>query len=349
MLEDGIRYRKDTARYEVRVSRDGYRRYVGCYNTVEEARVERDAALERGIGPVSDDTGNWTAEGVMADEAIDEAEVIARAYAESERLKLLRERRNTQSVAFREPIIVLAHMADQHLGAGGTDYKRIDYEAEIVANTPGMYVIHAGDLTDNFIVPKLLSLRTRTRFSIPDELVLAKRFLRQVAPKLVAYVDGNHNHWTEELSGIDYFKEVLAAVKPHTLYDPHECKFTVKVGGYTWNYRVRHKWRGSSMYNKTHGIERARMLDGWFDVGVGAHDHSSGLIRPFTIEGKTCYAVLCGTYKFDDELPRKMGLPNANCSTTVSLMLDGRDGSVMIFEDIEQAAWALGKAREGVA
>lgn len=276
-----------------------------------------------------------------ADAWPDEDEVFARACKLFDQRSVIEAARQQQRIEFagNGPVCIV-QMADQHCGSAGSDYRRMEYEAQVVRDTPGMWAGTVGDLVDNFVFAWCTKIRQHTRLSITDEIVLARRYLGILAPKLLYAVGGNHDKWTMYLSGIDYFREVIAAANPSTIYDTDDSTIVIAVGGHEWTLRIRHKWAGYSIYNPTHGIERAAKFDKgrYFDVGIGAHTHVSGLARPFNNGGKTGLAVQCGTYKLYDNYAVEGGFPEANKSTAIALMFDPRYGTVRAYENIDEAA-----------
>ncbi len=254
----------------------------------------------------------------MADEPPDEDEVYRRALAEWDKTQALFERRSSQVLHFENGPVCIVWLADLHLGGGGIDYPRVFEEARIVAETPGTWAATLGDLVDQFILGRMAAERLETRLSIPDEWVLLRRYLRTLGPKLKVCVRGNHESWMGAISGVDYFREVVASIAPDVLYDAHDCRFRLQVGAHSWRVRVRHKWRGSSIYNPSHGIERAAKWDQNFDIGVGAHTHRGGFARGFGAGGRDCMAVMCGTYKRRDNYAEAQGFHAARRTTAVA-------------------------------
>ena len=279
-----------------------------------------------------------TATGVMTDEPPDEDEVYRRACREWEKTRELEERRNAQSLEFSRGPVALVAAADLHLGGGGVDYPRVFEEAELIANTPGMYLILLGDLVDNFIVSSLIKLRLFTRLTITDEWTLVRRYLRIVGPKVRATVGGNHDYWLTMLSGIDYLRDTLAAIVPGTIYDQDDAKITVRIGKTEWPGRIRHKWRGTSIYNETHGIERAAKWDQDFLWAIGAHTHRDGVVRSFNHAGRQGWSAMCGSYKRVDHYATQGGFPNANNSIAIALVFDEDTGSITGFDNLEMCA-----------
>ena len=276
--------------------------------------------------------------GVIADEPPDEDEVYERAAKEWARQKRLSDRRNEQRLKFSHGPVALVFAADLHLGGHGVDYPRIFAEGELIAETPGMFLVLVGDLVDNFIVHGLLKLRMGTRLTITDEWALLRRYLRIVASKVLASIGGNHDYWVTMFAGIDYLREVIAEAAPGAIYDQDDATITVEIDGTEWPGRVRHRWKGSSIYNDTHGIERAAKWDQGFLWGVGAHDHASGLTRGFNIGGRSGMAVKCGSYKRIDKFARQYGFPKHNNSTAVAIVFDEETNSMTGFESLAMCA-----------
>ena len=255
-------------------------------------------------------------------DAVDEAEVWRLALQKSEKKRQLEERRQDAIIEFGHGPVCLTFMADQHAGSTGTDYARIDRDVQTIVDTPGMYAVQAGDIVDNFIMGKLKAVRFGAEFSISQEWVLAKRVLKLLAPKLIASVGGNHDLWTWALTGVDYLQEIHRQLNPDILYAKYDVPFILSVGGNEFRHLARHTWKGSSIYNDTHGIERASKFDKGreFDVGIGAHTHSSGLYRQFNNGGHTGHAILCGSYKRFDDFADRHGFSKSNESAAVAMV-----------------------------
>lgn len=311
VADQGIRL--ENGAYRVRVFFQGRHHSGGSFPTHDEAVAARDRLLAQ-LQDAPKITG-VTPEPVATN-------VEERALDEWRTISTLAERRAHQQIEFGCNHVALVCIGDLHIGGDGVDYPRLLADCDLIARTPGMYVVLTGDLVDNFVKPKLLGLRMGTRLTIPDEVEMLRKVLAKIADKIVAAVAGNHELWTGQLVGIDYLREVLNQINPQMLYDSYDCRFLARIpSGREWAVRVRHRWAGGSIYNPTHGIERTRLMDGWFDVGIGAHTHVGGLARSFPAEGKTCLAALCGTYKTLDVYARQLGARPTTEDAAVAVML----------------------------
>ncbi len=285
-----------------------------------------------------------SSEGVTVEDAGggDEEEVLRRAIADYAVVEAVAERKEQQYIEFSHGPFGIAFVADPHFGGTGTDYKRAFDEAEIIRNTPGMYAAFVGDGINNFIVGRLMRLTRDQRLTITDEWTLLKRYLGVLAPKLRIGVGGNHDYWTFMVSGIDYLRDVIESIAPGCIYDTDDSLVDIRCAGVSWMARIRHKWQGSSIYNVTHGIERAAKWDQGFRLGVGAHTHRGGYARHFNVGGHDGMAVQVGTYKRFDAFARTVGFPRSNPSTAVVVVFDPETNSMTGFNSLHLASRFLG-------
>lgn len=278
-------------------------------------------------------------------EVPDAEEVYRKAEAAWNRAARLAQRRTNQRIEFKHGPVCLSFVADLHIGSHGTDYPRMFAEAKTIADTPGLYLVLDGDLLDNFIIPKLIAARQDSHIPVAEEWALVRRYLEIVAPKLLISVRGNHERWSWILAGIDYFADVLRSVKASVIYDTDDSLVTLHVGAASFPLRVRHNWRGVSIYNDTHGIERAAKLDGDFIIGIGAHTHASGLVRTFNAQGRAGMAVLCGSYKRIDPFAREKGFVKPNASTAMSVLFF-ESGAMVGIDRLDVAADLMRRYRK---
>ena len=284
--------------------------------------------------------------GITAAEKPDVDAIYQRAVERWHQEAELEQRRRKQVIRFDDGPVAIVAVGDLHFGADGTDYPRAFREAEIIRDTPGMYAIMAGDAVDNFIMGRLIALNIHGHITVDEGWVLFTRWIEVIHEKLLLVVGGNHDNWTWALAGIDYIREKTAEHAPATIYDKDDARVTIQVGDVRWPGRIRHKWLGKSIYNATHGIERAARFDQDFVWGIGAHDHRCGVARGFKAAGRSCMAVMCGTYKRIDDYARQGGYPMANESTAIATVFDPESGSMTGFESLEFAAEFMGRVYE---
>lgn len=227
----------------------------------------------------------------------------------------------------------IAFLSDLHFGSPYTDYAQAKADAIAIASTPGLYAVFHGDGIDNWILPKMAGLQRGQAMPFDDEMAMFKDWLGMLGRKLLVVVAGNHDNWTYTLSGIDFLKNL---VNPMTFYDQHQAIFDIIAGQHQMRFAVRHKWRGQSILNPTHGMERAaRDIDA--DVYVGGHTHIATLARYFTVRDRDRLAILTGTYKRWDSYGHALGLPPSQHSGAGVLVVDPRKGHTFI-RDVAEAS-----------
>ncbi len=202
--------------------------------------------------------------------------------------------------------VALALLSDIHIGNEHTDYHAARKDAETIRDTPGMYAALLGDTVDNWI-GKLERISRAQPVTHAEEMALLRHWLKILSPKLIACVSGNHDNRTHEIAGIDLLAEFLRD-ESNLLYDADELTFSLQLAAGSLKIACRHKWPGHSIYNVTHGIERAAKFNGddW-DIGIGGHTHRGTFFRWFADGIRTCVAVQLGTYEFSSKFARQCG------------------------------------------
>lgn len=237
----------------------------------------------------------------------------------------------------------LALMSDLHIGSPYVDYKSLYAHSEIVRDTPGLFLLVAGDERDNFIISKLAHARRSARISVPQELIMYKSWVDMVREKIVSYVTGNHDLWTYKLSGVDLAEQYLP---PQVLYDKFEVRMRFLVGQEEWKMRIRHRWAGRSYLNLTNGIERDWQFMP-FDIGIGGDYHDATLCREFIREDKIRFAILLGTYKrLGDPFFSQVGKQQSPHNGAAMIIMHP-NGDMQWFRDLEMGAEYLTYLRGG--
>lgn len=337
--------KRTVRRWKGRKLRDDYQRTAGdsqrAKQLAQAVDLKSDVSdrIHRGedIRPPSDwedspDINGSTAQtNFDVDRAIEEQ---ARRFRDKHRRA---QKKRQQTIRFDTGPICIVFLGDQHIGNAGCDIKRVFDEQRKVLQMPRTYCWQMGDLVDNFIVGRLKEQNMKPSAPVWEQWMTAKKYLDKWwgHQKIVAYVGGNHGAWTAKTSGgIDYRRDVCP---DGILFDGDDIKATVSVGSAKYKVWARHKWKGSSIYNQTHGQERAaRFSDPNYDLYVGAHTHVGALYREMVHEGKRKAAVQVGTYKVHDDYQRMAGFPEHDHSTACAVILHD-DGSMHGMADLDAA------------
>ena len=283
-------------------------RYRGTFDTLGEAQDARDRYLGTQEQPVVEGLTNEEADVLYTAD-----ELWSMAEAAQERAEGQAAKRRHQRIVIPQPDrpFGLAYLSDMHFGDPATDSKALKRDAEIIRDTPRLWCGYHGDGINNWIVGKLAALQRDEVLTFDAEVQLLAEWLRVLQGKLLWVVCGNHDNWTRKLAGFDLIRSLLSGVR--VLYDRDEVRFSLVWGQRTIRYKVRHKWKYSSVFNPTHPIEVGWQRGGAdFDVGLGGHTHIGTACRPFWRHGLERQAVLTGTYKRIDvpgSYGAELGLP----------------------------------------
>ena len=273
--------------------------------------------------------------GLGPEDVADEGDLWRRAYSIQDRHERTEAKRQEQHVYIPGgKAFGWAWLSDLHFG-GATDYRLIRRDAELIESTPRMWAAFNGDGLNNWIVGKLQHLQRGQSLSFDDEWQLFLSWLRMLRSKLKVVALGNHELWTLVLSGVSPVREAVSDYQ--VLFDDYEVTYRLHLDSASWLVKQRHQWRGSSVFNPTHGIEVGWQRGGCeFDIGVGSHTHIGTTCRPFFRHGAKKYAVLIGTYSRNG-YGRQLGLA-PTVGTGCGAMVFQADGRLTFFEDVQTAA-----------
>lgn len=275
-------------------------------------------------------------EGIMpGDGERDAEEILSLVIAKQKRVFAYEQARQRQRIKIPSPSGV-AQLSDFHLGNDGTDYEALAQDVKIIRDTSGLYCGFTGDGVDNWIVGKLVALQRNQALDFDSEWLLFEWILKELDESMLWVVAGNHDNWTMKIAGIDRLEHLLKGT--YKLYHPQQIVFNLEVGPQTHTVKVRHKWRGNSIFNPTHGIEVGWERGGTdFDIGIGAHTHIATLYRQNIKHGKVIHTILTGTYKLYDEYGEEVGYAPSHGRGSTALIFD-KNGNIQFFNELEQAA-----------
>lgn len=242
------------------------------------------------------------------------------------------EQKSHQKIHFPHGPVCIIFGGDQHIGNQGTDIERMFQEQEIILAVPGSYFWQMGDVVDQFILGRLIAENWKPSLPIAEQYWLAEEYMKGFADRLLAVNAGNHDAWAQKASGVDRMRDISPE---GVLYDADTIKATVEVGNHQFRIWTRHKWRGRSMYNMTHGQERGVRFDNpQYDVYVGAHNHTGSVARELIHNGSRKIAIQTGSYKIHDDYADAEGFPAHDSSTVCCLVLND-SGSFFATSDLQ--------------
>lgn len=231
----------------------------------------------------------------------------------------------------------IAFQSDQHIGNPFCDHEKLRVDTELIENSKNVFVIHAGDYIDNFIVDKP---RPAMKATIPPSVQwkLCEHYLDMTPNSLMAIVAGNHDLWTVGM--VDYDPLKAFAHERGVLYHEHELNLRVWVGDIPYHISVRHKRRGNSNLDPSRVVKK--MWDDGeadFDIGVIGHHHVPSVV-PFTKHGIERWAIRCGAYKIVDTFGEMCGFPRER-PTSPMVILNPETREIQAFTDLRMGLRTL--------
>lgn len=231
----------------------------------------------------------------------------------------------------------IAFQSDQHIGNPFCDHEQLRIDTELITQSKNVFVIHAGDYIDNFVIDKP---RPAMKATIPPSVQwkLCEHYLDMSADSLMAVVAGNHDLWTAGMTDFDPLKRFVE--ERGILYHAHELNLRVWVSGIPYHLSIRHKRRGNSNLDPSRVIKK--MWDDGeadFDIGVVGHHHTPSVV-PFTKHGQERWAVRPGAYKIVDTFGEMCGFPREK-PTSPMVILNYETKEIQAFTDLRMGLRTL--------
>jgi hypothetical protein len=237
--------------------------------------------------------------------------------------------------------IGVAFASDQHISVGNlVDLKRMREDAELIADTDGMYSILGGDGVDNHIKHRSAILAARSQ---PDQQWrMYDYYLSILASSMLVMCSGNHDHWTNQFAGVDMVNRLAESNKLH--YSPHEARIDISLGSAAYKLAIRHQYRFNSSLNLCHTVKRWwDMGSEPFDIGVICHHHEAAT-EMFTRHGKHRFAARPGSYQIVSDYSDQYGF-NRNWPTCPTFVLYPNEHRIVAFADLRDGVEWLKQAR----
>jgi len=247
-------------------------------------------------------------------------------------------------ISLPNEVFAVAYVSDQHLGPGTPcDMKRMREDAELIANTPGLYAFCMGDGVDNHIKHRSAMLNSRSQPG--EQYELYEYYLGIFADSILALISGNHDDWTKQFAGVDV---VYRIAKNHRMfYAPDEARLRINVGNQEYKFAGRHQYKMASSFKQGHSVKQwLRLGEEEFDVGGVGHHHEAH-IECHLYRGKRTWIVRPGSYQITSQYSRQFGFNDSvpSCPTIVCWP-DKRHtvGFHDVRDAVEYLAWARAKS-----
>lgn len=222
---------------------------------------------------------------------------------------------------------------DEHADDNNCDWPELKRDLELCRTTPGLYACAMGDATNNW-VGRLIREYENQNVTRKESRQLLKWLLSEDAAPWLFRLAGNHDCWREGDVLIGLF------AKGDYLIADWEARIELRTAdGQAFRIHASHDFKGSSIYNKTHGPSRAAMFSGGAaELYLAGHKHCLGT-QSFEIEetGKLIHVVRARGYKKHDQYAVVNGYVQGEAGASVFVLFNPQAetaaGRITIFND----------------
>lgn len=242
----------------------------------------------------------------------------------------------------------LMFFGDPHVDDNGADWTLLHSHCELAASTDGLYAINLGDTTNNW-AGRLAKLWANQETSGHTARRLAQWLLAESGVPWWLWLHGNHDGWDGPVG-----REWFEAKRPHfvTMEDWGAKCTLVSPGGHELRLWAQHNFKGTSIWNNLHGLERAAQMGDWAHIYVAGHHHDFGIRQGENADRRFIYNLIRARgYKMVDEHAMTHGFPSYQYGASVLAVVDpdaAKANTVQCFADpfegVDFLAWKRRKA-----
>src|SRR6202022_160866 len=139
--------------------------------------------------------------------------------------------------------IGVTFMGDPHIDNNGCNWPLLRRDIKILEETPGLYAVNIGDLTDNW-VGRLVRLYADQEMSKKQAWKLAKYLMRDSGIKWLCHILGNHDVWNDG----PYL--IKANAQPMVPVEDWQSRFQIVFpNGQRVRIHAAHDFPGNSIWN----------------------------------------------------------------------------------------------------
>lgn len=238
----------------------------------------------------------------------------------------------------------VAWVGDPHMDDQNCAWPQLVEDLSRIKETPGVYGANLGDLTNNW-VGRLTRLYADQSTSKQDARRLAAWFLKGCGVDWRLSILGNHDVWNEG-------DAILGLIADNAFYVADwSAKVEFRAGQHRFRVHAAHDFKGSSIYNKTHGPAKAAIFSGGeAELYVAGHTHTVASQAFEAGPGNFVRIVRASGYKGHDMHAVVNGYKQAQCGASVLTIFNpnarSKAGRVMVFEDLAAGCEVLTALRK---
>ena len=230
--------------------------------------------------------------------------------------------------------IALGFIADVHIGSVNTPLDVVRNRFELMANYPWLYLISAGDTTDNYLPTKHPQGMFGQLFPPELQKDLVENLYAKMEGRWIALVQGCHDEFSHQADDFDFTKYMAHKLGCANLGFGGQVNLT--VGNQLYEIAVRHKYRYNSSFNYTHTCKRLREREyPNADIVCVAHHHQA-TIEQMAHSDKDRVYIRPGSMKGPDRWARSLGFSDTGQQIPI-VILHPNERKMMVALDLEQA------------
>jgi hypothetical protein len=217
------------------------------------------------------------------------------------------------AVKDRQPISITV-IGDPHADDDGCDIAALERDLDVPTNTPGMYLLHVGDLA-NWWVGRLAK-KYADQITTKSQAYKLVEWMLKGRPNL-AVIGGNHDMW-EGGSLINWIARQGVGVA-----QSHGVRMALNFhGDHVIRVHARHDFPGRSQYNAAHGLRR-ELLFGFNDhVLLAGHTHQDTAQIVPHVTGDVSHLYRVSGYKMIDDYAEENRFIPQRFAPSVTLVLN---------------------------
>lgn len=235
---------------------------------------------------------------------------------------------------------------DPHLDDPYCDLAGFERDANICANTEGMFGANGGDSINNW-VGKLERLYGEQSATVSEGWELVDWALNKLGVNWLLWILGNHDTW-------NYGKRIFEGMNTNgVLMRDWDAKMRIvsPCGGVVTAW-ARHNFKGTSIYNELHGLKRAAMIDEHADIYAAFHLHTFATGQFELASGRRATLIRARGYKDSDHYAVLNQFTEQRAGQSVATIITPRLGAaplVSVFDDVAEGAEFLAFKRRKAA
>lgn len=276
------------------------------------------------------------------------ADLIARKKAQYQREQESDAFHKLIPIRVRQPgPVAICAVGDPHVDDDKCDIGAIERDMSIIGRTEGMFALHVGDITNNW-VGRLGRLYAHQSTKAEDGIRIAE-WMFDLAPPL-AVVGGNHDLWNEGMSWLNFCVKQAGC----TLLQAHGVRLELHFpGAKSIRIHTRHDFPGHSQFNPVHGLRKEHLFGLRDHVNIAGHKHIDTYAVVPSPDGYMQHMLRVSGYKGHDDYAKAGNFQPMKMAPTCALIIDPdtRHAAELVkpFWDMEEAADYLAFKRRRAA